>query len=84
MGLLFPMFSGIGYSIYQGSTENHFCEWTPWLNIVIIIIIIILLFNEIEGVLKLKSYWIVASVIFSHINRFSAPNFYCPLASWLF
>jgi hypothetical protein len=26
---------------YQGSTENHFCEWTPWLNIVIIIIIIL-------------------------------------------
>jgi hypothetical protein len=41
-------------------------------------------FNEIEGVLKLKSYWIVASVIFSHISGFSAANFYCPLASWLF
>jgi tetratricopeptide (TPR) repeat protein len=25
---------------FQGSTENHFCEWTPLLNIVIIIIII--------------------------------------------
>jgi hypothetical protein len=24
---------------YQGSTENHFREWTPWLNIAIIIII---------------------------------------------
>ena len=36
--LVLYFYSFILFIFYQGSTENHFREWTPWLNIVIIII----------------------------------------------
>jgi hypothetical protein len=41
--LVLYFYSFILFIFYQGSTENHFREWTPWLNIVIIIIIIIII-----------------------------------------
>jgi hypothetical protein len=63
------------YFFYQGSTENHFREWTPWLNIVIIIIIINGIFRGIIATEQCSCFAQLLKVVHSASGFWSAQHF---------